>query len=67
MNSSHTDWDFKLPYFLLAYRATPHSTAGCSTFFLLLGRGMVTPANKNLISQIRKPTQKPEQLIESEV
>jgi hypothetical protein len=26
VKSSHTDWDVKLPYFPLAYRATSHTT-----------------------------------------
>jgi len=64
VNKSHTDWDLKLPYFLLAYRATPHSTTGYSPFFLLRDREMVTPANENLRPKISKPSQGPEQLIE---
>jgi len=46
VKKSHTDWDLKVPYFLLAYRATPHSTTGYSSFFLLHGREMVTPASE---------------------
>jgi hypothetical protein len=63
VKSSHTDWDVKQPYFLLAYRATPQSTTGYSPFSLLHGREMVTPANENLRPKILKPTQKPEELI----
>jgi len=65
VNKSHTDWDLKLPYFLWAYRATPHSTTGYSPFFLLHDREMVTPANENLRPKVPKPTRVPEQLIES--
>jgi len=65
VNKSYTYWDLKLPYFLLAYRATPHSTTGYSPFFLLHAREMVTPANENLRPKIPKPTQGTEQLIES--
>jgi len=61
---SHTDWDLKLPYFLWAYRATPHSTTGYSPFFLLHGREVVTPANENLRPKVPKPTRGPK-LIES--
>jgi len=32
-----------LPFFLMAYRATPHSTTGYSPFYLLHGREMVLP------------------------
>jgi hypothetical protein len=55
----------KLSYFLSAYRATPHSTAGYSPFSLLHGREIVTPTNENLRPKGPKPTKKPEQLIES--
>ena len=65
VNKSHTDWDLKLPYFLLAYRATPHSTTGYSPFFLLHGRVMAIPANENLRPKIPKPTLVPVQLIEN--
>ena len=65
LNNSHTDWNLKLPYFLLAYRATPHSTTGYSPFFLLHGREMITPANEDLRPKVPKPTQDPEQLVES--
>jgi len=65
VNNSHTDWDLKLPHFLLVYRATPHSTAGYSPFFLLHGREMITPANEDLRPIVPKPTQGPEQLVES--
>jgi len=65
MKKSHTDWDLKLPYFLLACRATPHSTTSYSPFFLIHGREMVTPANENFSPKIPKPILGPEQLIES--
>jgi len=65
VNNSYTDWDLKLPYFLLAYRATPHSTTGYSPFFLLHGREMIAPANEDLRPKVAKPTQGPEQLVES--
>jgi len=65
VNNSHTDWNLKLPYFLLAYRATPHSTTGYSPFFLLHGGEMITPANEDLRPKVPKPTQGPEQLVGS--
>jgi hypothetical protein len=33
LNSSLTDWNLKVPYYLMAYRSTPHSTTGYSPFF----------------------------------
>jgi len=65
VNKFNTDWDLKLPYFLWAYRATPHSTTGYGPFFLLHGREMITPASENLRPKVPKPTRGPEQLIES--
>jgi len=65
VNNSHTDWDLKLPNFLLAYRATPNFTTGYSLFFLLHDREMITPANEYLRPKVPKPAQCPEQLVES--
>jgi len=45
VNSSHSNWDLVLPFFLMTYRATPHSTTGYSPFFLLHGREMVLTSN----------------------
>ena len=38
VNSTHTNWDEVLPFFLMAYRATPNVTTGYSPFFLFHGR-----------------------------
>jgi hypothetical protein len=64
VNQSHTDWDLKVPLFLMAYHSTPHSTTGYSPFYLLHGREMVTPANENLEAKVPKPTQALEQQLE---
>jgi len=45
VNSSHSNWDLDLPFYLMAYRATPHSTTEYTPFFLLHGREMVLPSN----------------------
>jgi len=46
VNSSHSNWDLVLPFFFMAYRATPHCTNGYSPFLLLHGREMVLTAMK---------------------
>ena len=43
IDSTGTNWDVVLPFFLMAYRATPHSTTTYSPFYLLHGREMVLP------------------------
>ena len=43
IDSTSTNWDVVLPFFLMAYRATPHSTTTYSPFYLLHGREMVLP------------------------
>ncbi len=37
------DWDLKLPYAMMAYRSTPHTTTGETPNRLMLGREATTP------------------------
>jgi hypothetical protein len=64
VNQSHTDWDLRVAFLLMAYNSTPHSTSGCSPFYLLHGREMFTPAIENLNAKFPKPTQALEQQLE---
>jgi hypothetical protein len=64
VNQSHTDWDLRVFFFLMAYHSTPHSITGYSPFYLLHGREMVTPANENLKAKVSKLTQALEQQLE---
>ena len=57
VNSSHTNWDEVLPFFLMAYRATPNITTGYSPFFLLHGREMTLPSNEELNAKIESKDQ----------
>jgi len=52
VNSSHTNWDEVLPFFLMAYRATPNIKTGYSPFFLLHGRVMTLPSNEQLSAKV---------------
>ena len=38
-------WDHHLPYVMCAYRATQHSSTGCSPNLLMLGREIVLPVD----------------------
>jgi hypothetical protein len=48
IDSTGTNWDVVLPFFLMVYRATPHSTTGYSPFYLPHGREMVLPNEVDL-------------------
>jgi transposase InsO family protein len=52
IDSTGTNWDVVLPFFLMAYRGTPHSTTGYSPFYLLHGREMVLPNEGDLKAKI---------------
>ena len=51
-DSTGTNWDVVLPFFLMDYRATPHSTTGFSPFYLLHGREMVLQNEGDLKAKI---------------
>lgn len=40
INSSGMSWDTVVPFFIMAYRATPHTSTKFSLYFLLEGREM---------------------------
>jgi hypothetical protein len=48
VNSSGCNWDTIISFYLMAYRATPHSTGGYSPYYLLHGREMVLPTLQEL-------------------
>jgi hypothetical protein len=52
IDSTGTNWDVVLPFFLLAYRGTPHSTTGYSPLYLLHGREMVLPNEGDLKAKV---------------
>jgi hypothetical protein len=51
VNATGTNWDTVVPFFLMAYRATPHGTTHYSPFYLLHGREMNLPAEEDLKAQ----------------
>jgi transposase InsO family protein len=52
VNSSGTDWDTLVPFYLMAYRSTVHGTSGYSPFFLLHGREMILPTTQSLRAKL---------------
>jgi hypothetical protein len=48
VNAAGTNWDTLVPFYLMAYGATPHGTSGYSPYYLLHGREMVLPTSQNL-------------------
>jgi hypothetical protein len=43
VKDTRDDWDDHLPYLLMAYRATPQESIGCSPNLLFLGREVTLP------------------------
>jgi hypothetical protein len=54
INSANTNWDVIVPFYLLAYRATPNTSTGYSPFYLVQGREMVLPNSNDLKAKISK-------------
>jgi hypothetical protein len=52
INSSHTNWDIFVPFYLMAYRATPNYVTGYSPFYLLHGREMEIRNNDSLKTRV---------------
>jgi len=65
VNSSNTNWDVVVQFFLMAYRATPNTVTGYSQFYLLHGREMVLPNSSDLRAKISKKTPTHEQQLEN--
>jgi hypothetical protein len=51
VDATGTNWDTVVPFFLMAYRATPHGTTKYSPFYLLHRREMNLPAEEDLKAQ----------------
>jgi hypothetical protein len=54
VDSANTNWDTLVPFFLMAYTATPHSTTGYSPCHLLHGREMILPSTDDLKAKLSK-------------
>jgi transposase InsO family protein len=54
INATNTNWDVLVPFYLMAYRATPNTVTGYSPFYLMHGREMLLPSSDNLKAKISK-------------
>jgi len=54
INASHTNWDVVVPFYLMAYRATPNRVTKFSPFYLLYGREMPLPNSDNLKARVSR-------------
>jgi hypothetical protein len=54
-----TNWGIVAPFFLMAYRATPHCVTKFSSFYLLHGREMNLPAAESLKANISSEVSDP--------
>jgi hypothetical protein len=57
VDQAHTDWDLRVSFFLIAYHSMTHSTRCYSSYYLLHGREIITPATENLKAKVPRPTQ----------
>jgi hypothetical protein len=52
VNSSGSNWDTMIPFYLMAYRATHHGSAGFSPYYLLHGREMILPTTQSITAKL---------------
>ena len=52
VNASGTNWDTLIPFYLMAYRATPHGSSGFSPYYLLHGREMILPTTHSIRAKV---------------
>lgn len=45
----HWDWDFMIPYAVIAYRATKHSVTGFTPNFMMFGREVSEPVDLKVL------------------
>jgi len=65
VNSSNTNWEVVVQFFLMAYRATPNTVTGYSPFYLLHGREMVLPNRSDLKAKVSKKNPTHERRLEN--
>ena len=66
VNASGNNWDTLVPFFLMAFRNTPHGTSGFSPFYLLRGREMILPSLHNLKAKLSPEIRNSEQAMRLE-
>lgn len=61
VDATGTNWDVVVPFFLMAYRATPNSTTKFSPYYLLHGREMPLPSADDINAKLPEAAQNLEQ------
>jgi len=64
INSTNTNWDTLVPFYLMSYRATHHTTTGFSPFYLLHGREITLPNSESLRAQLPQDNPSHEERLE---
>ena len=65
INASHTNWDVVVPFYLMAYRATPNTVTKTSPNYLLHGREMPLLNSDNLKERVLRENPDHHQRMES--
>jgi len=65
INATNTIWDTLVPFYLMSYRATSHTTTGFRPFYLLHGREMTLPNSDSLKAQFPQDNPSHEQRLEN--
>ena len=65
INASHTNWDVVVPFYLMAYRATPNTVTNFSPFSLLYGREMQSSNSDNLKTRVSRENPDHQQRLEN--
>ena len=52
VNASGTNWYTLIPFYLMAYRETPHGTSGYSPYYLLHHREIILPTSQDLRAKL---------------
>ena len=52
VNASGTNLDTSIPFYLMAYRATPHGSSSFSPYYLLHGREMILPTTQSITAKL---------------
>jgi hypothetical protein len=64
VNASHKNWDELVPFYLMSYRATPHTTTGYGPFYVLHGKDIILPSANNLKARLPKENTDDDQRLE---
>jgi len=65
VNANHKNWEEFVRFYLISYRANPHTTTGYSPFYLFQGREMVLLSTDNLKARLPKNNTDDDQRLEN--